>query len=89
MYPRYNIPQTRRNMQTSGSYYGNYNNGDRFIAGGFLGPFILGGIAGSLITNRPNYGYGPVYGPPPPPIIYYPPQPVPTPYYSSTSYNYY
>lgn len=82
MYPRYNIPQTRRNMQISPNYNVS-NNGDRFIGGGFLGPFILGGITGSLIT-RPQYG--PIYGPPPPPVIYYPPRPVP--YYSNT-YNYY
>ena len=53
----------------------NYNN-DRFIGGGFLGPFILGGITGGLVSplfynngyNRPiysnNYYYPyPVYGP--------------------------
>ena len=82
MYPNYNIPQQRRSMQ-SGRNYQNYpynqNNGDRFIGGGFLGPFLLGGIAGSLVS-RPNYGYGP------PPIIYYPP--VPRPYYSNNYYYY-
>ena len=55
--------------------------GNRFIGGGFLGPFLLGGIAGSLVS-RPNYGYGP----PPPPVIYYPP--VPQPYYNNNYYYY-
>lgn len=46
--------------------YPNYNNyrprpnDDRFIGGGFLGPFILGGITGGLLApsfypNRPYY----------------------------------
>lgn len=50
------------------------NNQDRLIAGGFLGPFILGGITGGLVApafyNRPYYNrpyyppyYGPYYGP--------------------------
>lgn len=53
--------------------YNNYrypimNNGDRFIGGGFFGPFLLGGITGGLIANnRPN-SY-PVFVP------YYPPYP--------------
>ena len=50
-----------------------YNNDDRFF-GGFLGPFILGGITGGLLApafngygrpccnNYPIY-YGPYYGP--------------------------
>ena len=69
MYPRYNIPQYGRNMQNYNRprpqrppYYGN---DDRFFGGGFIAPFLLGGIAGSLI--RPNY---PVYTPGPP---FYPP----------------
>ena len=82
MYPRYNIPQQRQSMQTGRNYYSNRpnNNGDRFFFGGdFLGPFLLGGFAGSLVGGRPNYGY-----PPPPPIIYYPP--VPQPYYTNNYY---
>ena len=65
-----NIPQYNSNMQK------NYpkkqlNNGDRFIGGGFFGPFILGGITGGLIANlRPAYP------------IYYQPYPYyPYPYY--------
>lgn len=49
------------------------NNDNRLIGGGFLGPFILGGITGGLFSpffyggyNRPyynNYYYPPYYGP--------------------------
>lgn len=81
---RYNIPQNNYNMQKQFSYNNypknNFNNNDRFIGGGFIAPFLLGGIAGSLVT-RPNYGY-PVY---PQPIPYYPPRP----YYYSNNNNYY
>ncbi len=59
--PRPNIPN-------------NFNNNDsRFVGGGFLGPFLLGGITGGLVSplfyggyNRPyynNYYYPPYYGP--------------------------
>lgn len=61
-----NIPQFNNNMQRK---YPNkkFNNNDRFIGGGFFGPFILGGITGGLIANsRPNY---PIYYQPYP---YYP-----------------
>ena len=42
--------------------------GNRFIGGGFLGPFLLGGITGGLLA--PNFGPRPYpvpvpYGPPP------------------------
>ena len=51
------------------------NNDDRFIAGGFLGPFLLGGITGGLVSplfynQRPyynNYYYYPY------PVRPYPP----------------
>lgn len=81
MYPNYNIPQQRQSMQSRRNFsYSPYrNNGDRFFGGGFLGPFLLGGIAGSLVGGRPNYGY-----PPPPPIIYYPP--IQQPYYTNNYY---
>lgn len=51
---------------------------DRFIGGGFLGPFILGGITGGLLAPsfyRPGYGGG--YGRP----CCYGPYPAPYPYY--------
>lgn len=48
-------------------------NDNRFVGGGFLGPFILGGITGGLLA--PNFGprpYPGYYGPPPPPPIFGP-----------------
>lgn len=42
---------------------------DRFI-GGFLGPFVLGGITGGLLA--PAFYPKPVY-PPYPPVMPYPP----------------
>ena len=57
-------------------------NDDRFIGGGFLAPFLLGGITGGLLAPafypRPIYG-PPVYGP-------YPVYPVP---YNQNQYIYY
>jgi len=51
--------------------------GNRLIGGGFLAPFVLGGITGGLLAPafgpRPFYGPGPFYGPRPfygPPIYY-------------------
>jgi len=64
-----NIPQYQQNMQRKN------NNGDRFIGGGFFGPFILGGITGGLIANS-RYNY-PIYYQPYP---YYPPYPYFRPY---------
>lgn len=53
----------------------NQYNDTRFIGGGFLGPFILGGLTGGLVAplfyggyNRPNYNY---YYPYPYPTTYY------------------
>lgn len=63
-----------QNFKPINNYPSNYgynsNNGDRFVAGGFLGPFILGGITGGLLAPafypqpRPyynNYYYYPYY----------------------------
>ncbi|MBQ8192886.1 MAG: hypothetical protein IJZ46_02310 [Bacilli bacterium] len=51
--------------------------GNRFFGGGFLGPFILGGITGGLLA--PNFGPRPVpYYPGPPPFG---PGPFPPYYY--------
>lgn len=57
MYPNYNY---RYNPIMN-------NRNDRF-AGGFLGPFLLGGLTGGLVAplfynNRPNYYYPPYYYP--------------------------
>lgn len=65
------------------NYYKNQNsNDDRLIAGGFLGPFILGGITGGLLApSFGGYGYNnrPCCGPYPDP--YYGPYPYYPPYY--------
>ena len=64
--------------------YNNYNYGrnfyrrpvgNRIIGGGFLGPFILGGITGGLLA--------PAFYPRPYPVYYGPPPvgPYPYPYY--------
>ena len=73
MYNSYQIPTNFNN-----SMYSN-NSDDRFIAGGFLGPFLLGGLTGGLVSplfynQRPyynNYYYYPPYPRP------YPPRPYP------------
>ena len=54
MYNNNNIPQNNGNMQ---SYRPNNrpnhgNNNDRFLGGGFIGPFILGGLTGGLMVPR-------------------------------------
>ena len=49
--------------------------GDRFVGGGFLGPFILGGITGGLLA--PAFYPRPMFPPPPPPF----PPPPPPPYF--------
>lgn len=68
MYPRMIYNNRRPN---------NMMNNDRFIGGGFLGPFILGGITGGLLAPSfyprpyPVYYGSPVPGPYPPyPGIY-------------------
>lgn len=86
MYTNYNIPQNRnfnqRNFSNQELSYGrpsvrpHYSDGDRFIGGGFLGPFLLGGVGGYLL-GRPNYqGPIPVFFPQGRPY-----QPYPIPYY--------
>ena len=52
-----------QNMPIQNSYQPNQMGGNRF-AGGFLGPFILGGITGGLaapLFYGPNYGGRPYY----------------------------
>ena len=64
MYQNYNKQQFY-NQKPNNNYqqfYNSNNNDDRFIGGGFLGPFILGGLTGGLVApffygNRPNYNY--------------------------------
>ena len=59
------------------------NNGNRFIGGGFLGPFILGGITGGLLA--PSFYPRPIYGP----VPIYPGYPVYPNNYSQNQYYYY
>ena len=54
------------------------NQGDRFIGGGFLAPFLLGGITGGLLA--PSFYPRPIYGPVP--IYQFPP-------YTQNQYYYY
>ena len=71
MYPRYNMYQNRRNM-----HYGNQINDTR-LGGGFVVPFLLGGLTGgAIVGSRPN-GYNR-------PNYYYPTYPYP--YYNSNYY---
>lgn len=70
----YNMPNTGYNMsKTNFRPNQQFNTGDRFIGGAFLGPFLLGGITGGLLA--PAFYPRPMYGPP----IYrpYPVYPVP------------
>lgn len=81
------MPYNYHNTNYPSSNYTNsyrttsYNDGDRFIGGGFLAPFLLGGVGGYLL-GRPNYNnFGPVYFPPGPP-----PRPYPVPYSNTNIY---
>ena len=65
MYQNYNKQQfynQKPNNNYQQFYNSSYNNDNRFIGGGFLWPFILGGLTGGLVAplfygNRPNYNY--------------------------------
>ncbi|MDD3340796.1 MAG: hypothetical protein PHN72_01145 [Bacilli bacterium] len=87
MYPNYTsinpntVPSYQQNRVPATPYMGsntsmqNVGTDDRFIAGGFLAPFLLGGITGGLLApafyNNGGGGYGrPVYN-----TYYYPNQP--------------
>lgn len=83
MYSNYNMPNYRTNMPRRG-----FNRNDRFIGGGFIAPFLLGGITGGLLARPNNFG-GNYYAPYPYPV------PVPYPYnnnystYPTYTENYY
>lgn len=75
-------------MMNPNNFYYNYNqrplpnkNGDRFIGGGFLAPFLLGGITGGILA--PAFYPRPVYYPPMP---YYYPRPYPVAYTQNQIY---
>ena len=80
MYNSYQIPRNFNNEM----YSVQNSNDDRLIAGGFLGPFLLGGITGGLVSPlfynnpRPYYNNNYYYPPYPRP---YPPYPRPYPPY--------
>ena len=66
-YPTSNLNSNRNSMPMVNS---TASNSDRIIGGGFLGPFVLGGITGGLLAPafypRPyynNYYPYPYYGP--------------------------
>lgn len=72
MYNSYQIPRNFNSTMYS-------NSDDRFIGGGFLGPFLLGGLTGGLVSplfynQRPYYNNNFYYPYPPRP---YPPRPYP------------
>lgn len=78
----YNINQNPRNMYPKNNYSRNYTYvteaDDRFIVGGALAPFLLGGLAGYAIGNNyPNNNPRPFYNQP----YFYPT------YYPNTYYN--
>lgn len=79
----YNINQIPRNMYPKNNYSRNYTYvteaDDRFIVGGALAPFLLGGLAGYAIGNNypNNNNPRPFYNQP----YFYPT------YYPNTYYN--
>ena len=84
MYSNNSMPQYRANMPRRG--FGlNRRGDDRFFGGGFVAPFILGGITGSLLS-RPNNFYGPYPVPSPYPVPFMVNNPYPT--YSENYYYY-
>lgn len=84
MYSNYQLPYNYSMRPNSSSsinrpYSQSYNNNDRIIGfgGGFLGPFLLGGLAGAAIApgfyGRPRpYYYNNYYYYPYPPYYYRP-----------------
>ena len=61
----YNSYQNPRNINGYSQKFYNYKNNDDRFMGGFLGPFLLGGVTGGLVAplfyggynNRPYYYY--------------------------------
>lgn len=72
MYSNYpNYPMNNSNQLPS---YSQGSDDDRIIGGGFVAPFLLGGLAGAALAPRPYYpSYYPPYYPPYYPRPYYPP----------------
>jgi len=80
MYSNNIIPNYNMNIRRQGFGIGRRN--DRFFGGGFAVPFLLGGITGGLLANRPNNFYG-YQQPFPVAVPFYP-----YPYYSNNYYYY-
>lgn len=88
MYTNYNIPQNKsfnqknfytRSFRPTPPINPHFDNNDRFFGGGFLGPFLLGGVGGYLL-GRPNYPNGPI------PVFFPNNQPYPVPYWTNNYY---
>lgn len=94
MYRTYNYKVNPQNMryqnlsqQNSFNSTNSIPNDERFFAGGFLGPFVLGGITGGLLAPAFNNNGRPInnnYYPPYPPYPPYSPYP---PYYYGPYYR--
>lgn len=65
------VPVSNRSFPMSSNSYSSMPNDSRLIGGGFLGPFVLGGITGGLLAPafypRPYPYPRPIYGPFPQP----------------------
>ena len=73
MNQKYQIPNNNyQNYYVPNGYYSNNSSNDERLAGGFVFPFLLGGVTGAALA--PNF-YRPNYPP-----YYYPPRPYPYPY---------
>lgn len=80
MYNYTQFPNNFNNPQFINQSNRPINNDSRFVGGGFLGPFLLGGITGGLAAplfygnnnyGRPNYYANNYYYPYPPYYGYY------------------
>ena len=70
-YPKYqNQPQNSNNYQMLNNNY--QSDDERLLAGGFLGPFVLGGITGGLVAPYFYRPYQPYPYQPYPPYPYRP-----------------
>ena len=80
MYNNYQIPRNFNNSMNNmnSQIYSSNNYDSRLIGGGFLGPFVLGGITGGLVAP---FFYGGGYGRPYNNYYYYPYPPRPYPPY--------
>ena len=63
MNPQFNRPPMKQGMYPGMNL--SMGTSNRLVGGGFLGPFLLGGLTGGLVApyfyGRPNYYYYPPY----------------------------